>query len=588
MPKTVPFAHFLLRRLAELNCKSIHGVPGDFFLRFLDHIPGSGVRWIGNASELCAGYAADGYARVGSQLARHHAASKGSSSQTAMVGALMTTYGVGELSAINAVAGSYAESVPLIHMVSTPSRRAMREGSSRRPIHHTLADGRMNVYAEMTKNVTCAQAILNTVDDMTAAAETYDEVLETAILKSKPAYVSLPSDMAEQPVLADMLERPLNIRPPLNNWRTEDTLVEIIFNKLCAARTPLIIADALSYPLNLQPEVNKLVSLSGIPAMSYTSSKGVINENLPSWNPALPNTTEYSKEPDLVLWLGPLVSDTNTGRWSAVPDAKDAVMFNIDSVEIDGQLVNGVRSKTLLQRLVSRIENENPFQRNKVASESRTDKRTTPNAESRIIQDDLWPAMSSFIRPEDTLLLANGTPLIGARQISLPQNCQVFASAIWNAIGSMLPAAQGIAAAKRDHNLPGRTILFEGDGSFQVTCQAISDMVRYKLDVTIFIANNAGYTYERWLNGMEAEYNDIPDWRYSEAARFFGAREDDPTYPIFGRRVETWGQLEEVLADERTGDGKGLKVVDIVLDPEDVPEMSKAGLLRASEALREV
>lgn len=70
---------------------------------------------------------------------------------------------------------------------------------------------------------------------------------------------------------------------------------------------------------------------------------------------------------------------------------------------------------------------------------------------------------------------------------------QVIASGLWCSIGQMLPAAQGVAAAKQDLNIPGRTILFEGDGSFQVTCQALSDIIRYKLDVTIFIANNAGY-----------------------------------------------------------------------------------------------
>ena len=37
MSKTIPLAQYIFRRLHELNCKSIHGVPGDFFLRALDH-----------------------------------------------------------------------------------------------------------------------------------------------------------------------------------------------------------------------------------------------------------------------------------------------------------------------------------------------------------------------------------------------------------------------------------------------------------------------------------------------------------------------------------------------------------------------
>lgn len=108
MPRTIPLAQFFFSRLRQLGCHSVHGVPGDFFLRALDHLPASKVRWIGNANELCAGYAADGYARAAATARRAHA----SGVSIPRAGALFTTYGVGELSAINAVAGSYAKVYP--------------------------------------------------------------------------------------------------------------------------------------------------------------------------------------------------------------------------------------------------------------------------------------------------------------------------------------------------------------------------------------------------------------------------------------------------------------------------------------------
>ena len=587
MTKTIPLAQHVFRRLRQLNCQSIHGVPGDFFLRALDHVRPSGLKWIGNANELCAGYAADGYARAGSQLARLRYA-KDNTPNVPTVGAFMTTYGVGELSAINAVAGSYSESVPVVHLVSTPSRKAMRSGDPRRPIHHTMADGRMEVYAEMAKHVTCSQAFLHRFENAAEAAESYDKMLETAVLQSKPVYVSLANNMWEVLVPAELLEKPLNTSPPPNNREVQSKVVDQLKGMLQKSVRPLIIADGLSYPFDLQVEINELASLAGIPAMSFTSGKGVIYEDLPSWSPALPNTTEYSQNADLVLIFGPILSDTNTARWAAIPDAKDTVMFNLDSIEISGHVYESVRSKALLGALVSKLREDQSFPRrptehNLVQSSST---RPTPRPNDSIMQDDLWPAMSSFLRADDTLFLANGTPLIGGRDMKLQQCSQVVASGIWNAIGSLLPAAQGVAAAKRDHNLPGRTILFEGDGSFQVTCQSVSDIIRYKLDVTIIIANNAGYTYERWLNGMDADYNDVPSWRYIEAARFFGGREGDPKYPIYLKRVQAWAELQDVLADEKAGDGKGLKIIDVVMNPKDVPEASKPGLLRAAEALK--
>lgn len=93
-------ADYLLDRLAGCGIDHLFGVPGDYNLQFLDHvIEHSSVRWVGCANELNAAYAADGYARV------------------VGAGALLTTFGVGELSAINGIAGSYAEYVPVLHIV---------------------------------------------------------------------------------------------------------------------------------------------------------------------------------------------------------------------------------------------------------------------------------------------------------------------------------------------------------------------------------------------------------------------------------------------------------------------------------------
>ena len=56
---------YLLDRLAELGVTEVFGVPGDYNLEFLDHIVAHPqLRWVGNANELNAGYAADGYGRL--------------------------------------------------------------------------------------------------------------------------------------------------------------------------------------------------------------------------------------------------------------------------------------------------------------------------------------------------------------------------------------------------------------------------------------------------------------------------------------------------------------------------------------------
>ena len=51
------------------------------------------------------------------------------------MGALVTTFGVGELSCLNAIAGSFAEFCPVVHIVGTPKRAAQKSGML---LHHTV------------------------------------------------------------------------------------------------------------------------------------------------------------------------------------------------------------------------------------------------------------------------------------------------------------------------------------------------------------------------------------------------------------------------------------------------------------------
>src|SRR5664279_1470768 len=161
---------YLLDRLAEAGVDRLFGVPGDFTLGLLDHVEAHGtVQWVGCANELGAGYAADGYARI-----------RG-------LGALCTTFGVGELSALNAIAGSFAEHVPVIHLVGAPTTTTQ---AARRATHHTLGDGDFGHFARMTAEVTGAQGILTERNAVAAIDRVIAEVLERRL----PGYLLLPAD----------------------------------------------------------------------------------------------------------------------------------------------------------------------------------------------------------------------------------------------------------------------------------------------------------------------------------------------------------------------------------------------------------
>jgi indolepyruvate decarboxylase len=100
MSEQPPVAEYIVRRLAREGTSDCFGVAGDFAFKLCDAVVRSdAIRWIGCSNELDAAYSADGYARV-----------RGCSM-------LMTTYAVGELSALNGAMGAKAERSCAFHVV---------------------------------------------------------------------------------------------------------------------------------------------------------------------------------------------------------------------------------------------------------------------------------------------------------------------------------------------------------------------------------------------------------------------------------------------------------------------------------------
>ena len=103
-------------------------------------------------------------------------------------------------------------------------------------------------------------------------------------------------------------------------------------------------------------------------------------------------------------------------------------------------------------------------------------------------------------------------------------------------------------------------VLFVGDGSFQVTCQDLSTMIRNHIKPVIFLINNDGYTIERVI--CDRSYNDIQPWQYHKLVGVFGGG--------VGLDVRTEGELENALAMAATAEG--LVFIEIHTGRRDCPE----------------
>lgn len=566
MAAHIDLAEYLFKRIHQIGVRTVHGVPGDYNLTALDYIEPAGLDWAGNANELNAGYAADGYARI-----------RG-------VSALITAFGVGELSTINAIAGAYAERAAVIHIVGTAPTHVQEQGLC---MHHSLGDGDFRVFADMSAKITVAQA--NLTDPSTAPTK-IDRCLRECILQRRPVYIELPTNMVKARVAAAALDKPIDLSLPANDDNLESAKADEILRKIYASKQPFIIVDGFTSRYGISEEADELVRVTGFPTSTTPFGKGIINETYPNFHGIYAGMAgkqiymPWARGCDLVVRLGPLPSDVNTFGFSTTPDPKTTITFERDSVEIEGTSHKGLHVKSLLRKILARLDKAKlpKYDPYPDLGDPRAQLQALPptGQDELIDQATCWQRISNFFRSGDIVLTETGTPSVGGRDFVLPPHTTLINSSIWLSIGYMLGACAGAALAQREMIAEGtrphgRTILFEGDGSLQMTAQVFSDIIRKRLDVVVFIVNNDGYTIERWIHGMRAGYNDIQPWRYLDAPNYFGAPKDDPEYPVFTKRAETWGQLNDILADPTLQRGRGLNLVEVIMSREDAPDVLK-------------
>lgn len=93
----------------------------------------------------------------------------------------------------------------------------------------------------MFNQISVAVARLNDPYD---AAEQIDFVLQECMIKSRPVYITLPTDLVQKKVEGERLRTPIDIRIPKNNPDVEDYVVGVILKYLHSAKDPTILVDA--------------------------------------------------------------------------------------------------------------------------------------------------------------------------------------------------------------------------------------------------------------------------------------------------------------------------------------------------------
>jgi indolepyruvate decarboxylase len=527
---------YLLARLKALGVDHVFGIPGDFILPFFQAMVGSDVEHIATCNEQNAGYAADGYARL-----------KG-------LGVAAVTYGPGSFSIVNAVAGAWAESVPMLVISGGPTTKAYRE----QPVlHHTLP-GKYDASVKIFSQITAYSAVLN---DPAQATAQIDEALRVCLSRNKPVFLEIPSD-----VQVHACEPPTPFRRTSASCDDTELAAAIgdILGRVQKGQRTLIVPGHEVHREGLQSKVLQLMEKTGLMAASMFIGKADFLEQHPQCIGAyqgagsLEEVRDYLESADTVLFLGVVLSDFNLGGFTANLSPDQVVLALDQQVTSAARTYNGVPLSDLIEGLLQALpagEADPAAPRHQFSH--RTDKSFEAVPGAVMTNKRFYDRLAHFIRAGD-IVAADAGCAINCTQLQFPDGVTYLASCYWASIGMGFGAAFGACLAARHGQ---RVIALEGDGSFQMSAQELSSMARYDCPAIVFVVNNKGYTAERLIH--DGPFNDIAAWRYHQLPAAFGGA---------GMEVRTEDELEAALTLAETHTGPGPLLIEVHIDPWDASE----------------
>lgn len=531
---------YLLDRLAELGISEIFGVPGDYNLAFLDHIvTHPKLRWVGNANELNAGYAADGYGRL-----------RGLS-------AVVTTFGVGELSLANAIAGSYAEHVPVVHIVGGPSKDAQ---ATRRALHHSLGDGDFEHFLRISREITCAQTNLMPA----TACREIDRVLCEVREQKRPGYILMSTDVARFPT-----EPPANPLPGPSGGTSPRALAMFTeaATKLIGDHQLTVLADLLVHRLQAVDELQSLLDADVVPHATLMWGKSLLDESSPNFMGIYAGTASTERvrnaveEAPVLVTAGVVFTDMVSGFFSQRIDPARTIDIGQYQSSVADEVFAPLEMSAALTALTA-ILTERGITSPAVPAPADPPPAPTPAHDEPLTQRMLWDRLCAALTPGNVVLADQGTSFYGMADHVLPQGVTFIGQPLWGSIGYTLPAAFGAAVAHPER----RTVLLIGDGAAQLTVQELGSFSREGLSPVIVVVNNDGYTVERAIHGETAPYNDIVGWNWTQVPATLGVANH------LAFRAQTYGELDEALTAAAEHQDR-MVFVEVVLPRLEIPPL---------------
>lgn len=536
---------YIAERLVQIGVRHHFIVPGDYNLILLDRLEAHpSLTEIGCTNELNCSLAAEGYARANGAAA------------------CIVTFSVGAFSAFNGIGSAYAEDLPVILVSGSPNTNDVGQ----RLLHHTLGEYDFTYQLEMAKKITCCAVAIRAASN---APELIDSAIRTALLRRKPAYIEIPTNMA-----AERCARPgpmsAIVKPPPSDRPALHAAVTAAAEFLLEKQKPVILVGPKVRRAGAEKALLQLAEAIGCAVVVQPAAKGSFPEDHKQyagifWGQVSTCAADFIVNwADVLICAGTVFTDYSTVGWTAMPSVPQiqAHMNNVVLTKPEAYF-GDIRMPDFLYRLAVEVdENDNTMvEYNRLRLDSPVaEPLHTADKNGVLTRREIVHQTQLLLNPETTIFADTGDSWFNGTNLRLPSGADFEIEMQWGHIGWSIPASFGYGLAKPNR----RTILMVGDGAFQMTFQEISQMVRYRVPVIILLMNNRGYTIEVEIH--DGLYNRIQNWKYAQMVKAFNSKEGGGR--VLGFEVHTIGEFNEAL-DKAVAHRDGPTVIECNIHQDD-------------------
>ncbi len=542
-------AEVLLEALSREGVEVIFGHPGGAIMPVYDalyHRPD--LRHVLVRHEQGAGHAAAAYARASGR-----------------VGVAMVTSGPGALNLVTALADAMMDSTPMVAITGQVPTTAVGTDAFQE------AD-----VTGVTMPVTKHNYLVSDVNEIPKVVKEAFYIASTG--RPGPVLIDLPKDVQNAEFTGRFPDR-VDLPGYKPTYRGHPRQIQRALKALEAAKRPILIAGGGAR--HAAEAIRRFVQVTGIPTTTTLHGLGILSADDPHFlgMPGMHGTAAANlaiQQADMLIAIGIRFDDRVTGDVARfAPNAETVVHVNIDPAEIgkvvDSQIPVVGDARWVAERLA---EGAKPLSLEAWWQQIREWQRAYPlrvPVRASLRSPEVIRAVGEATGGEAIVVTGVGQHQMFAAQFyPVKHPASFLTSGGLGTMGFGLPAAIGAQIAH-----PGRTVvLFDGDGSFQMTMQELATVVKYRLPIKMVILNN-GYL------GMVRQWQDLfYDDRYSEV--YLADSNPDfvqlaRAYGIEGTSVRSRDALADAVARMFEVEGPFLAVFDVAPDEAVYPMIPAGG-----------